>query len=79
MSERGSGSGGAGGGGNGGEYRRYAYPQLTSTNYTTWSIRTQAIMEDQGVWEVVNLPEGTSTTLTAEQSGKDKTARAHLL
>jgi hypothetical protein len=36
-------------------------------------------MEDQGVWEVVEPPEGTSTTQTADQSGKDKTARAHLL
>jgi hypothetical protein len=41
-------NGGAGGGGQG-DRGRYNYPQLTSANYTTWSIRVQAIMEDQGV------------------------------
>ena len=71
-------SGGAGGGGVGG-HGQYAYPQLIATNYTSWSIRVQAIMEDQGVWEVVESPEGTSETQTAAQSGKDKKARAHLL
>lgn len=77
MVETGS-SGGAGGGGHG-DRGTYHYPQLTSTNYTSWSIRVQAIMEDQGIWEVVEPPEGTTTVQTAKQSGKDKTARAHLL
>jgi len=36
-------------------------------------------MEDQGVWEVVEPPEGTSTAQTADQSSKDKKVRAHLL
>jgi hypothetical protein len=48
---------GTGGGGDGG---RIQYPPLTSTNYTSWSIRVQAIMEDQGVWEVVE-PTGESS------------------
>jgi len=45
-------SGGAGGGGD-----RITYPSLTATNYTSWSIRVQAIMEDQGVWEIMEPSE----------------------
>jgi hypothetical protein len=33
------------------------YPQLTATNYTSWLIRVQAMMEDQGVWEAI-VPAG---------------------
>ena len=39
---------------------QYAYPPLTVTNYTSWSIGVQAIMEDQGIWDVVEPLEGTS-------------------
>jgi len=48
MGDRSAGSGGAGGGGVGGN-GQLAYLSLTATNYTSWSIRVQAIMEDQGV------------------------------
>ena len=75
MGDRGSGGGGEGGG-------RIQYPSLTSTNYTSWSIRVQAIMEDQGVWEVVE-PVGESSdqsaTAVAARKAKDTKARAHLL
>ena len=76
MSDR---SSGGDGGGSRGDHGQYNYPPLTATNYTSWSIRVQAIMEDQGVWEVVEPPEGTSTAQTADQSSKDKKVRAHLL
>jgi len=76
MSDR---SSGGDGGGSHGDHGQYNYPPLMATNYTSWSIRVQAIMEDQGVWEVVELPEGTSTAQTADQSSKDKKVRAHLL
>jgi hypothetical protein len=56
MTNRSSRSEGAGGGGHG-DRRRYHYSQLTPTNYTSWSIQVQAIMEDQGVWEVVEPPD----------------------
>ena len=61
---------------------RQVYPPLTSTNYTSWCIRVQAIMEDQGVWEVMEPKEGTSTLSTADAAkatAKDKKVRAHLL
>jgi hypothetical protein len=36
-------------------------------------------MEDQGVWEVVEPPEGSPTSaVTAAQTVKDKKAKAHL-
>jgi hypothetical protein len=70
MSER-SGSGGGG--------DRIQYPALTATNYTSWSIRVQAIMEDQGVWEIVEPPEGSSSTVTEAMRAKDRKAKAHLL
>jgi hypothetical protein len=73
--------GGGGGGSGGGD--RIVYPVLTSTNYTSWSIRVQAIMEDQGVWEVIEPPESTSEQATvlpaAAAKKKDTKARAHLL
>jgi hypothetical protein len=48
-------SGGAGGGDD-----QITYPSLTTTNYTSWSIHVQAIMEDQGVWEIME-PSGESS------------------
>ncbi|XP_066354828.1 uncharacterized protein [Miscanthus floridulus] len=70
----GDGSRGVGGGG------QQVYPTLTATNYTSWCIRVQEIMEDQGVWEVVEPPEGTSVEKQTEVvASKDKKARSHLL
>ena len=76
-----NGSGGTGGAGDGG---RVVYPPLTATNYVSWSFRVQAIMEDQGVWEVVEPEEvESSTARTAAEkekaTAKDKKAKAHLL
>ena len=76
-----SGGGGTGGAGDGG---RIVYPPLTATNYVSWSIRVQAFMEDQGVWEVVELSEETydatqMAAQTAARTAKDKKVRAHLL
>jgi starvation-inducible outer membrane lipoprotein len=78
MGYRSSWSGGAGGGGHG-DHGQYDYLQLTSTNYTSWSIQVQAIMEDQGIWEMVEPPEGASSVQSEDRSSKDKKARAHLL
>jgi hypothetical protein len=76
-----SGGGGTGGAGDRG---RVEYPLLTASNYVSWSIRVQAIMEDHGVWEVVKpLARTTATARTAAEAekatAKDKKARAHLL
>jgi hypothetical protein len=75
MGDRGSGSGGDGSG-------QIQYPPLTSVNYTSWSIRVQAIMEDQGIWEVVE-PAGESSdqgaVAVAARKAKDTKAWAHLL
>jgi hypothetical protein len=60
------------------------YSQLTGVNYTSWIIRVQAIMEDQGVWEVVE-PSGVGEMVSegqaavAARTAKDKKAREHLL
>ncbi|XP_066324621.1 uncharacterized protein [Miscanthus floridulus] len=75
-------SGGAGGGGDRGD--RITYPALTATNYTSWCIRVQAIMEDQGVWEVVEPPaeaseQATTAAEAAKAKAKDRKAKAHLL
>jgi hypothetical protein len=56
--------------------------QLTATNYTSWSIRVQAIMEDQGVWEIMEPSGETSgqdATAVAAAKAKDRKAKAHLL
>jgi hypothetical protein len=77
-----SGGGGSGGGGGGGGGERYHYPPLTGVNYTSWSIRVQAIMEDQGVWEVIEPSEEATVedqASAAAKSAKDKKAKAHLL
>jgi hypothetical protein len=58
---------------------RQVFPTLMVTNYTSWSIRVQAIMEEQGWWEVVEPSEGSlAGTLTEAQAAKDKRVRAHL-
>ena len=62
-------------GARGGGETRQVYPPLTSTNYTSWCIRVLAIMEDQGVWEVVEPKAGTSTLSAADvakATAKDK-------
>ena len=51
----------------------FLYPQLTTTNYTSWVIRVQAMIEDQGVWEAVEPAAG-----AAVDEKKDKKARSHL-
>ena len=75
MSERGERGDG------GGRGDRIPYPALTATNYTSWSILVQAIMEDQGVWEVMEPSAGTSLSGTNEAAvkAKDTKAKAHLL
>ena len=66
------------GSGDGGRYRQ-VFPMLTAMNFTSWSIRVQAIMEEQGWWEVVEPPEGSSMrALTKAAVGKDKKVRAYL-
>jgi len=73
-------SGGAGGGDSGN--RHNAYPPLTANNYISWSIRVRAIMEDQGVWDVME-PSGSTSAPTAAEAAeakkKDTKAKAHLL
>lgn len=77
MGDRSSSGGVGGAGGSGGQI---AYLSLTVTNYISWSIRVQAIMEDQGVWEVVEPLVGTSENgQTTAMAAKDKKVRAHLL
>lgn len=51
-----------------------AYPLLSSTNYTAWAIKVEAILDSQGLWEAVRPAEG-----EAVDTRKDKTARAQLL
>jgi len=75
SSSGGDGSRGVSGGGH-----HQVFPSLTATNYTSWCIRAQAIMEDQGWWEVVELLEGTSAEKQSEMvAGKDRKLRSHLL
>jgi hypothetical protein len=67
------------GGGDGGGTIKY--PTLSHTNYTSWCIRVQAIMEDQGVWEVMEATGSTSKQHVASAEvakAKDRKARAHL-
>ncbi|XP_062179421.1 scarecrow-like protein 3 [Phragmites australis] len=51
----------------------FLYSQLMTTNYTSWVIRMQAMMKDQGVWEAVAPAVG-----EAVHEKKDKKARSHL-
>ncbi|CAD6270422.1 unnamed protein product [Miscanthus lutarioriparius] len=71
----------ASGSGGGGEARRI-YPTLTSTNYTSWCIHVQAIMEDREEWEIVE-PAADATVPTAAEAekikAKDKKIKANLL
>jgi hypothetical protein len=71
-------SGGAGGGDRG---DRIHYPALTSTNYTSWAIWVQAIMQDQGVWEVIEptREQSEQAVVVAAWKMKDTKAKAHLL
>ncbi|GJS60501.1 hypothetical protein Tco_0557435 [Tanacetum coccineum] len=46
---------------------------LTSTNYTTWAIKMEAIMDAQGLWESIKLAAG----MAAEEK-KSKMTRAFL-
>ncbi|KAD6119425.1 hypothetical protein E3N88_10696 [Mikania micrantha] len=48
-------------------------PKLTGTNYTTWSIVVEAIMDDQGIWEAIQPAAG-----AAVDERKNKTARSFL-
>ena len=48
---------------------------LTSSNYVSWTIWVQAIMEDQGVWEVLEpAAETAMAPLTPTQTKLDKKA-----
>jgi len=58
---------------------RFQYPSLTATNYTSWSIRVQAIMEDQGVWEIMEPSGERDAMAVAAARAKDRKAKAHLL
>jgi hypothetical protein len=50
-----------------------------ATNYTSWSIRVSAIMEEQGWWEIVEpSEEDAASVLTAAETTKDKKIRTHL-
>ncbi|XP_071687806.1 uncharacterized protein [Rutidosis leptorrhynchoides] len=48
-------------------------PMLTATNYTTWAIRMEAIMDAQGLWESIETTEG-----VAVDEKKTKSARAFI-
>ena len=66
-------SGGAGGSTSGSENGgagMYQYPLLTSSNYTEWAIRVQAIMEDQGIWAAIQPTANTIVDLKLDQKAK---------
>ncbi|CAD6264497.1 unnamed protein product [Miscanthus lutarioriparius] len=67
-----------GGGGGGGDW--ITYPPLTATNYTSWSISVQAIMEDQGVWEIMEPSGETSDqgTMTVRFVSEERIKEARL-
>ncbi|KAI3802277.1 hypothetical protein L1987_30407 [Smallanthus sonchifolius] len=48
-------------------------PTLTPTNYTTWAIKMEAVMDAQGLWESVEPQAG-----VVEDEKKNKTARAFI-
>uniref|UniRef100_A0A251VAV7 Putative zinc finger, CCHC-type n=1 Tax=Helianthus annuus TaxID=4232 RepID=A0A251VAV7_HELAN len=48
-------------------------PTLTATNYTTWAIKMEAVMDAQGLWESVEPP---ANAVLDEK--KNKTARAFI-
>jgi hypothetical protein len=84
MSIVASGSGGGGEGARGGGDARQIYPTLTNTNYTSWCIHVQAIMEDREEWEIVEPEADASATArtaaeAARVTAKDKKIKANLL
>ena len=56
-----------------GSTTHFPCPMLNSSNYTTWAIRMQIILEANGLWEAI---EPQSTTKSDEK--RDKTAIAYL-
>ncbi|XP_074569654.1 uncharacterized protein LOC141826311 [Curcuma longa] len=52
----------------------FPYPMLSPHNYTVWAIKTEAILDAQGVWETVEPAEGAQV-----DAKKDKKARAYIL
>ncbi|KAJ9567258.1 hypothetical protein OSB04_003224 [Centaurea solstitialis] len=48
-------------------------PVLTSTNYTTWAIKMEAIMDAQGIWESIE-----PQNRVAVDEKKNKAARAFI-
>ncbi|KAI3741686.1 hypothetical protein L1987_59360 [Smallanthus sonchifolius] len=48
-------------------------PTLTATNYTTWAIKMEAVMDAQGLWESIEPPSG-----VVGDEKKNKTARAFI-
>ena len=58
----------------GGGTSTYQYPQLNMSNNTSWAIRVQAIMEDQGIWAAVRPAAEVAVDLKQHRK-----AKAHLL
>ena len=54
----------------GGGTSTYQYPQLTTLNYTSWAIRVQAIMEDQGIWAAVQPAAEAAVDLKQDRKAK---------
>ncbi|XP_042455612.1 uncharacterized protein LOC122040360 [Zingiber officinale] len=52
----------------------FPYPMLSPHNYTVWAIKTEVILDAQGVWEAVEPAEGAQVDIK-----KDKKARAYIL
>ncbi|KAK8696624.1 hypothetical protein V6N13_001756 [Hibiscus sabdariffa] len=50
------------------------YPMLTPLNYTVWAIKTEAILDAQGIWEVVERTEGAQV-----DAKKDKKVCTYIL
>jgi len=44
---------------------------LTSTNYTTWTIKMEAIMDAQGIWESIEPPAGVAVDEKKNNSARD--------
>ena len=56
-----------------GSTTHFQCPILKGTNYTTWAIRMQVILEANGLWDMIE-PQPT----TQADTKKDKTAIAYL-
>ena len=50
------------------------YPMLTPHNYTVWTIKAEAILDAQGVWEAIEPARGAEVDVK-----KDKKACAYIL